>query len=61
VLARTSGKFVQLPASAAKAVARRARIDSSFTANPSAVLTSWTVFEVRRKLSGFSEPESCLI
>ena len=52
VFAGTSGNFGQLPARAANAFARRALADSSFTANPSAVLTSFTVLELRRNAFG---------
>jgi hypothetical protein len=52
VFAGTSGNFGQLPARAANAFARRALANSSFTANPSAVLMSFTVLELRRNAFG---------
>jgi hypothetical protein len=47
-----SGNFGQLPAKAANAFARRALSDSSFTANPSEVLMSFTVLELSRNALG---------
>jgi len=51
-LAGKSGKSGQLPANAANALIRRALADSSFTENPSGVLTSFTIFELSRNAFG---------